>query len=53
MAWAKLYTTFALFFEIQEWTIGEVSWDEKECGTTRVSVPREKIWVPDIRINEL
>uniref|UniRef100_A0A8C3A4F5 5-hydroxytryptamine receptor 3A n=1 Tax=Cyclopterus lumpus TaxID=8103 RepID=A0A8C3A4F5_CYCLU len=31
---------------------GVVVWDEKECGTTRVSVPREKLWMPDIFISE-
>ncbi|KAL7396149.1 hypothetical protein ABVT39_001182 [Epinephelus coioides] len=35
-----------------EWDIAGLSWDEKECGTTRVSVPREQLWVPDIVINE-
>uniref|UniRef100_A0A8D0AYJ6 Neurotransmitter-gated ion-channel ligand-binding domain-containing protein n=1 Tax=Sander lucioperca TaxID=283035 RepID=A0A8D0AYJ6_SANLU len=29
-----------------------LSWDEEECGTTRVSVPREQLWVPDINIAE-
>ncbi|XP_019128823.2 5-hydroxytryptamine receptor 3A [Larimichthys crocea] len=35
-----------------EWYIDGLSWDEKECGTTRVSVPREKLWIPDIGIAE-
>ncbi|KAM3620591.1 uncharacterized protein V6R79_025694 [Siganus canaliculatus] len=35
-----------------EWKIHGLSWDEKECGTSRVSVPREKLWVPDILITE-
>uniref|UniRef100_A0A671Z3P6 5-hydroxytryptamine receptor 3A-like n=1 Tax=Sparus aurata TaxID=8175 RepID=A0A671Z3P6_SPAAU len=29
-----------------------LSWDEKECGTTRVSVPREMLWTPDVIISE-
>uniref|UniRef100_A0A3B4TMX4 5-hydroxytryptamine receptor 3A-like n=1 Tax=Seriola dumerili TaxID=41447 RepID=A0A3B4TMX4_SERDU len=35
-----------------EWDIEGLSWDEKECGTKRVSVPREKLWVPDVHISE-
>uniref|UniRef100_A0A8C4DVV4 5-hydroxytryptamine receptor 3A n=1 Tax=Dicentrarchus labrax TaxID=13489 RepID=A0A8C4DVV4_DICLA len=35
-----------------QWNIEGLSWDEKECGTTRISVPREKLWVPDIHITE-
>ncbi|XP_056270766.1 5-hydroxytryptamine receptor 3A-like [Pseudoliparis swirei] len=34
------------------WDIEGLSWDEKECGTTRVSVPREKLWIPDVFISE-
>ncbi|XP_049911729.1 5-hydroxytryptamine receptor 3A-like isoform X2 [Epinephelus moara] len=40
------------FINFEEWDIDGLSWDEKECGTTRVSVPREHLWVPDIVINE-
>uniref|UniRef100_A0A0F8AZ51 5-hydroxytryptamine receptor 3A n=1 Tax=Larimichthys crocea TaxID=215358 RepID=A0A0F8AZ51_LARCR len=35
-----------------KWRIDGLSWDEKECGTTRISVPRENLWVPDIHINQ-
>uniref|UniRef100_A0A3B4XBE1 Neurotransmitter-gated ion-channel ligand-binding domain-containing protein n=1 Tax=Seriola lalandi dorsalis TaxID=1841481 RepID=A0A3B4XBE1_SERLL len=27
-------------------------WDEEECETKRVSVPREKLWVPDVHVAE-
>lgn len=37
----------------QEWDIEGLSWDEKECGTNRVSILREKLWYPDIHISEL
>lgn len=37
----------------QEWDIDGLSWDERECGTSRVSVLREKLWYPDIHISEL
>ncbi|XP_040897265.1 5-hydroxytryptamine receptor 3A-like [Toxotes jaculatrix] len=47
---AQSLTTF--IWQILEWDIEGLSWDEKECGTTRVSVPREKLWVPDVHISE-
>uniref|UniRef100_A0A3Q1ENL6 Neurotransmitter-gated ion-channel ligand-binding domain-containing protein n=1 Tax=Acanthochromis polyacanthus TaxID=80966 RepID=A0A3Q1ENL6_9TELE len=34
------------------WEIEGLSWEEEECGAKRVSVPREKLWVPDIHIAE-
>ncbi|XP_056895247.1 5-hydroxytryptamine receptor 3C-like isoform X2 [Takifugu flavidus] len=39
-------------WEVLEWYIAGLSWDEKECGFTRVSLPRTIIWVPDIQIRE-
>ncbi|KAF6734349.1 5-hydroxytryptamine receptor 3A [Oryzias melastigma] len=36
-----------------EWNISGLSWDAEKCGAHRVSVPREKLWVPDIYISEL
>uniref|UniRef100_A0A3B4TMP7 5-hydroxytryptamine receptor 3A-like n=1 Tax=Seriola dumerili TaxID=41447 RepID=A0A3B4TMP7_SERDU len=35
-----------------EWDIEGLSWDEEECETKRVSVPREKLWVPDVQVAE-
>ncbi|MEQ2174051.1 hypothetical protein GOODEAATRI_003845, partial [Goodea atripinnis] len=35
-----------------QWDIAGLSWDKEQCGTERVSVPREKLWVPDIHISE-
>uniref|UniRef100_A0A3Q0S2L1 5-hydroxytryptamine (serotonin) receptor 3A n=1 Tax=Amphilophus citrinellus TaxID=61819 RepID=A0A3Q0S2L1_AMPCI len=35
-----------------EWDIEGLKWDEKECGAERVSVLREKLWIPDIDITE-
>uniref|UniRef100_A0A671Z3Q1 Uncharacterized protein n=1 Tax=Sparus aurata TaxID=8175 RepID=A0A671Z3Q1_SPAAU len=29
-----------------------VSWDPVQCGTNKISLPRNKFWVPDIVINE-
>ncbi|XP_068176265.1 5-hydroxytryptamine receptor 3C [Antennarius striatus] len=35
------------------WWMNEfVSWDPIQCGTDRISLPRDKFWVPDIVINE-
>ncbi|XP_070765022.1 5-hydroxytryptamine receptor 3A-like [Enoplosus armatus] len=43
-------TTF--IWQVLEWDIAGLSWDEKECGADRVSVPREKLWIPDVHITE-
>lgn len=42
-----------LFFFFQRWDNEFVSWDPDQCGTNRISLPRDKFWVPDIVINEL
>ncbi|XP_076007343.1 5-hydroxytryptamine receptor 3A-like [Genypterus blacodes] len=47
---AQLLSTF--IWQNMEWDIEGLSWDEKECGTYRITVPREKLWVPDILITE-
>ncbi|XP_068563230.1 5-hydroxytryptamine receptor 3A-like [Cebidichthys violaceus] len=47
---AQSLTTF--LWQVLEWDIEGLSWDEKECGTTRVSVPRENLWVSDVGISE-
>ncbi|RXN13591.1 5-hydroxytryptamine receptor 3A-like protein [Labeo rohita] len=36
----------------QDWTIEGLSWDPVECGTDRITLPRKKLWRPDIVINE-
>ncbi|XP_068446258.1 5-hydroxytryptamine receptor 3C-like [Clinocottus analis] len=41
-----------LLWQVLEWDIEGLSWDEKECGTKRVSIPRDKLWIPDVRIAE-
>lgn len=38
---------------LQQWNIEGLSWDVQECGTEKVSVLRENIWVPDVHIAEL
>ncbi|XP_056615813.1 5-hydroxytryptamine receptor 3A-like [Triplophysa dalaica] len=34
------------------WNIEGLSWDPVECGTDRISLPRQSLWMPDIVINE-
>ncbi|KAM6938602.1 5-hydroxytryptamine receptor 3A-like [Lycodopsis pacificus] len=43
---------FHLNVGTNEWDIEDLIWDEEECGTKLVSVPREKLWVPDVYISE-
>uniref|UniRef100_A0A8C6S5Q2 Uncharacterized protein n=1 Tax=Neogobius melanostomus TaxID=47308 RepID=A0A8C6S5Q2_9GOBI len=44
---------FTLYGILGVWWNNEfVSWDPNECGTSRIALPREKFWVPDIVINE-
>ncbi|XP_070688308.1 5-hydroxytryptamine receptor 3C-like [Pempheris klunzingeri] len=48
----KAQSLTIFIWQVLEWDIQGFSWDEKECGTKRVSVPRENLWVPDILISE-
>ncbi|XP_042339946.1 5-hydroxytryptamine receptor 3A-like [Plectropomus leopardus] len=48
----KSQTLTTLIWQILEWNIAGLSWDEKECGTKRVSVPRDRLWIPDVHIAE-
>nr|XP_046246932.1 5-hydroxytryptamine receptor 3A-like [Scatophagus argus] len=48
----KAQSMTIFIWQVLEWQIEGLSWDEKECGTTRVSVPREKLWIPDVQITE-
>uniref|UniRef100_A0A8C4E1B3 5-hydroxytryptamine receptor 3A n=1 Tax=Dicentrarchus labrax TaxID=13489 RepID=A0A8C4E1B3_DICLA len=34
------------------WKNELVTWDPNQCGTDKISLPRENFWVPDIVINE-
>ncbi|XP_029938887.1 5-hydroxytryptamine receptor 3A-like [Salarias fasciatus] len=49
----KSQTLSTVLWEVLEWDIYGLNWDEQECGTKRVSVPRDKLWIPDILIAEL
>ncbi|XP_036971873.1 5-hydroxytryptamine receptor 3C-like isoform X2 [Acanthopagrus latus] len=41
------------FLWLNYWWVNEyVSWDPVQCGTNKISLPRDKFWVPDIVINE-
>ncbi|XP_037626100.1 5-hydroxytryptamine receptor 3A-like [Sebastes umbrosus] len=48
----KAQSLTTLLWLHSEWRIDGLSWDEKECGTTRVSIPRGKLWYPDIHMTE-
>uniref|UniRef100_H3C345 5-hydroxytryptamine (serotonin) receptor 3A n=1 Tax=Tetraodon nigroviridis TaxID=99883 RepID=H3C345_TETNG len=37
---------------VLEWYVDGLSWDEKECGFSRISLLRDTFWVPDIHIRE-
>uniref|UniRef100_A0A3B5QIQ4 Neurotransmitter-gated ion-channel ligand-binding domain-containing protein n=1 Tax=Xiphophorus maculatus TaxID=8083 RepID=A0A3B5QIQ4_XIPMA len=40
------------FLFLQWWTSEFSRWDPVQCGTNNISIPKEKIWLPDIVINE-
>ncbi|CAG5864246.1 unnamed protein product [Menidia menidia] len=48
----KAQTLSAVLWVVLIWHIEGLSWDEKECGASHVTVPREKLWLPDINIAE-
>lgn len=48
----KSQTLTLYIWQVLEWYIPDLSWDEKECGAARVSILRENIWVPDVLIAE-
>ncbi|XP_054872387.1 5-hydroxytryptamine receptor 3A-like [Amphiprion ocellaris] len=48
----KTQTLTTVLWQVLEWDIEGLSWEEEECGAKRVSVPRENLWVPDIHIAE-
>ncbi|XP_051979664.1 5-hydroxytryptamine receptor 3C-like [Xyrauchen texanus] len=47
---AQVFKTFIWVYLF--WKIEGLSWDPVECGTDRISLPRKKLWMPDIVINE-
>ncbi|XP_042561285.1 5-hydroxytryptamine receptor 3A-like [Clupea harengus] len=34
------------------WRIEFLSWDPEECGASAITLPRKKLWMPDVVINE-
>ncbi|XP_029905526.1 5-hydroxytryptamine receptor 3C-like [Myripristis murdjan] len=48
----KSQSLTVFLWQVLEWNIEGLSWDEEECGAWRVSVPRDKLWVPDVYISE-
>uniref|UniRef100_A0A669EDX8 5-hydroxytryptamine receptor 3A n=1 Tax=Oreochromis niloticus TaxID=8128 RepID=A0A669EDX8_ORENI len=49
----KTQTLSSVLWQVLEWDIEGLNWDEKECAAKRVSVPRDNLWVPDIQIKQL
>ncbi|KAM3876393.1 5-hydroxytryptamine receptor 3C-like [Diretmus argenteus] len=47
---AQLLTTY--IWQRFTWQNEFVSWDPIQCGTDKISLPRENFWVPDVVINE-
>ncbi|XP_068175437.1 5-hydroxytryptamine receptor 3A-like [Antennarius striatus] len=48
----KTQTLTTVIWQVLQWKIYGLSWDEKDCGTTRVSILRENLWYPDVHITE-
>ncbi|XP_029905525.1 5-hydroxytryptamine receptor 3C-like [Myripristis murdjan] len=48
----KSQSLTVFLWQVLEWNIEGLSWDEEECGTWRVSIPRDNLWVPDVYISE-
>uniref|UniRef100_A0A671QAH8 5-hydroxytryptamine (serotonin) receptor 3A n=1 Tax=Sinocyclocheilus anshuiensis TaxID=1608454 RepID=A0A671QAH8_9TELE len=49
---AQILDTFIWLQFVRDWTIEGLSWDPVECGIDRITLPRKKLWRPDIVINE-
>ncbi|XP_028259588.1 5-hydroxytryptamine receptor 3A-like [Parambassis ranga] len=47
---AQVLTTY--IWQTLQWTNEFFSWDPEECGVSWITVPRSKLWVPDVVINE-
>ncbi|KAI3368242.1 hypothetical protein L3Q82_007963 [Scortum barcoo] len=49
----NISTFFTMYGILGVWWMNDfVRWDPIQCGTKKISLPREKFWVPDIVINE-
>uniref|UniRef100_A0A3B5R719 Neurotransmitter-gated ion-channel ligand-binding domain-containing protein n=1 Tax=Xiphophorus maculatus TaxID=8083 RepID=A0A3B5R719_XIPMA len=53
----KTYTNVSVYFTLYGilgvwWKNEFISWDPVQCGTDKISLPKEKFWIPDIVINE-
>uniref|UniRef100_A0A3P9CNV4 5-hydroxytryptamine receptor 3A-like n=1 Tax=Maylandia zebra TaxID=106582 RepID=A0A3P9CNV4_9CICH len=56
MVASRFYIVFmftSAWFVLQQWENEFTKWDPENCGTTRISIPRTNLWVPDIVINEI
>uniref|UniRef100_A0A3Q2V3Q9 5-hydroxytryptamine (serotonin) receptor 3A n=1 Tax=Haplochromis burtoni TaxID=8153 RepID=A0A3Q2V3Q9_HAPBU len=53
---SRFYIVFmftSAWFVLQQWENEFTKWDPENCGTTRISISRTNLWVPDIVINEI
>ncbi|XP_028299782.1 5-hydroxytryptamine receptor 3A-like [Gouania willdenowi] len=48
----KTQTLSSVLWQVLEWDIYGLSWEQQRCGVKRVSVPRDQLWTPDIFIAE-
>ncbi|XP_076007344.1 5-hydroxytryptamine receptor 3A-like [Genypterus blacodes] len=48
---AQILTTY-VWMQL-DWDNHFIIWHADECGAERISVPRKKLWVPDVVINEV
>uniref|UniRef100_A0A8C4GHR3 5-hydroxytryptamine receptor 3A n=1 Tax=Dicentrarchus labrax TaxID=13489 RepID=A0A8C4GHR3_DICLA len=47
---AQLLTTY--IWQKLEWRNDFIGWDPDQCGSSRITIPRKLLWVPDVVINE-
>lgn len=49
----QLCVLHTVCFVLQDWKNQFISWDPDECGADSITIPRKKLWEPDVVINEL
>uniref|UniRef100_A0A3P9L6R3 Uncharacterized protein n=1 Tax=Oryzias latipes TaxID=8090 RepID=A0A3P9L6R3_ORYLA len=47
------FTLYGILGVVSQWWMNEfISWDPIQCGADKITLPKEKFWLPDIVINE-
>ncbi|KAM7011965.1 5-hydroxytryptamine receptor 3A-like [Tautogolabrus adspersus] len=49
----KAQSLTTTLWQVLQWQIDGLSWDKDKCGSERISIPREMLWVPDVHISEI